>query len=521
MATGVRHEFDWDAVRNLSPSEWQDGSAATRVLDQWRRSHEADYAAVYAPSESGWSRLLSSGTDETPPHLSTLPKGASLRQLPGDLVLFHDAEGFSEDPAMDALLAAGIHLQRLGRKVKRQSFQESLHTVKLQALYDVGLAIASTLNLEDLTESILMHAVSLLDARRGALFLVEGDDYRLQRAIGGDATERIPIAAAIVDQALSNRSEAGAEILPGATHFLAVPIEIDGTASGLLALADKESRTGVGPFDDDDKRSLSLFASQAAIALENARLHKEALEKERLDREMELAAEIQRNLLPGKLPTIASLESIGWNRPTRQVGGDYYGSFNLADGGMGFVVADVTGKGMPAALLVSTLHSALRLLLDRVGAADELLSLLSQHIHESSSSNKFITLILALIDQKSEEIGFVNAGHNPGLLVRSTGEVEELGASGVPLGLLPGSRYTYQTTTLCRGDLLCLYSDGITECEAPDDEQYGQERLAQFLIERRTRPLEEILSQLDHEVRRWAAGRPQGDDQTVVLLRRY
>jgi sigma-B regulation protein RsbU (phosphoserine phosphatase) len=510
--------FDWDSLRDLPASSWQDGSVTQRLLDHSARSSGVKCLAVYSPTEDGWGRVAHAGAELAPSHLSELPSGS--HRLPGGLALLREGGEPLDDPALDALLTAGVQLQRLGRQVKRQSFQQGLHTVKLQALYDVGLAIGSTLNLDDLTEEILMHAVALLDARRGALFLIEGDVYRLQRAIGGDAVERLPVDARAVAAVMEGEHVPGDSFLPGVTHFMAVPIETDGRPQGILVIGDKESRKGVGPFDEEDQRSLSLFASQAAIALENARLHRQAIEKERLDREMELAAEIQRGLLPTNLPQSGSLESIGWNRPTQHVGGDYFGSFELAEGKTGFVVADVTGKGMPAALLVSTLHSALRLLLDRGESCEQLLCGLNQHIHEFSSSNKFITLILALIDNQRDEFEFVNAGHNPGLLVRSDGRVEELGAGGVPLGLLAGSSYVKANSTLCRGDLLCLYSDGITECEAPDDEQYGQERLEEFLKERRTAPLKQILSDLDTAVQDWAAGRSQGDDQTVILLRR-
>ena len=145
-------------------------------------------------------------------------------------------------------------------------------------------------------------------------------------------------------------------------------------------MGDKESRRGVGPFLASDRRTLSLFANQAALALENARLHLQALEKERLEREMHLAAEIQRQILPKGAPVVPGYELIGWYRPARQVGGDYYDLFRREDGRVGLVLGDVSGKGMPAALMVSTLHSALRLLLDQTGFGPLLLERLNRHI---------------------------------------------------------------------------------------------------------------------------------------------
>ena len=177
----------------------------------------------------------------------------------------------------------------------------------------------------------------------------------------------------------------------------------------------------MGPFPDHDRRTLALFANQAAIALENARLHRQALEKERLEREMELAAEIQRQILPERVPAVAGYDLAGWNRPARQVGGDYYDLAVLAGGRLGLALGDVTGKGMPAALMVSTLHSALKLLRDRCGLSPDLLGQLNRHIFESSAANKFITLIVAELEAASGRLAYVNAGHNPGLLLRAGG----------------------------------------------------------------------------------------------------
>ena len=427
-------------------------------------------------------------------------------------------------------MALGLRLRELADELKDRKFHDNYNVVTLQAVYDVGLAIASTLNLDELTEEILLRAVSLLDARRGAFYLRDAEGrLALAGTIGGGAREILEAPPA-ADSDGAALEEAAAGVIPAAEHSLAVAIEGDGGsgAVGLLVVADKESRTGIGPFAASDRRALSLFANQAAIALTNANLHRQALEKERLEREVELAAEIQQRILPSEMPSVGCFETVGWSRPSRQVGGDYYGSLQFSGSRRGMVVADVTGKGMPAALLVSTLDSALRLLVDDsrpgregapVEASAELVERLNKHIVESSAPNRFITLILAEVDPRTRRLRYVNAGHNPGLLVRRSGEVTPLGASGLPLGLLPGATYRLDEVAMEAGDLVCLYSDGITECESGEDEEYGQERLETFLRDRRDRPLSEIVRAIDDEVSRFGAGLPQGDDQTVVLIR--
>ena len=529
----------WRLAASADIADWETGVAQTRLVRHWCRAHGLDGAQIYRP---GGGPVASWGV-----------LGKRERKLENGLVLYYagdggdggDDDGAVADPggaaeeerALAGLLAIGLRLRELADELKDREFHDNYNVVTLQAVYDVGLAIASTLNLDELTEEILLRAVSLLDARRGAFYLLD-EDGRLALAgtIGGGAREVIeapPLrepgnVASGFDEAGVKAVAAG--VIPAAEHSLAVPIEGDGGSGsvGLLVVSEKESRTGVGPFDASDHRALSLFANQAAIALTNAKLHRQALEKERLEREVELAAEIQRRILPAEMPSDGCFETVGWSRPSRHVGGDYYGSLQFVNSRRGLVVADVTGKGMPAALLVSTLDSALRLLVDDcrlrgegVGAelSPELFDRLNKHIVETSASNRFITLILTEIDPRSGAVRYLNAGHNPGLLVRGNGEVRPLPASGLPLGLLPSATYTVAPVEMGPGDLLCLYSDGITECESLDGEEYGQERLEDFLRSRRERPLSEIVDGIDAEVRRFGAGLPQGDDQTVVLIR--
>jgi phosphoserine phosphatase RsbU/P len=520
------------ALEEASEREWETGAVLVKALDLWCDLHRVPAAALFAPNgdgAGGWEPVARSSVGasagELTPVVAEQPGGgvASLR-LTGNFLLCYSAVAGEERPApsgeLGLLLAASARLHRVHERLKGQVFQENYKVVTLEALYDVGLSVASTLDLERLCDEILLRAVSLLDARRGALYLVDGDRYRLHRTIGGSACPDVARSEPWLADLSAHGSGVGFELLPGSSHPLVVPIEVDRRSQGILAVADKESRTGVGPFPDADRRALSMFASQAAIALENAQLHRQALEKERLERELELAAEIQRDLLPAKMPSFPSLEILGWSRPTRQVGGDYYGHLSLQGGRIGLVVADVTGKGMPAALLVSTLHSAIHLLLEGAAPDENTFAKLNQHIAASSGANKFITLLLVEIDPRGDGLGYLNAGHNPGLLLRASGEVDRLMPSGLPLGLLRSATYSYRRMTHQPGDLLCLYSDGITECASPADEEFGEDRLIEYLSHHRELPLGEVLGGLERAVTEFAGNRSQGDDQTVVLVRR-
>ena len=510
----------WNQLFSLTRKEADDHQVLAGELRRWCAAQRAD-AALYVEADGVLRRLVAVGETAFPEEAPDPQEAAawSRLELPHALLL-HTAAGTdsSEPQAALLLLAAGARISSLKRQIQEQKFQAKFRGVELEALYDVGLAIASTLDLEELCEEALLRAVSLLDARRGALYLLEGDSYRLTSRFGGDALEQIAVAE--TDVAGLATGDGAASWLPGTKYPMAVPVETDSDPRGLLIVADKESRHGVGPFPPTDRRTLLLFANQAAIAIENAKLHRLALEKERLEREMELAAEIQQQLLPKVMPKIPGYEVIGWNRPARQAGGDFFDFQGLGDGGWGLVVGDVVGKGMPAALLVSTLHSALRLLLDQMEIGPPLIERLNRHIFESSSANKFITMLLAALDTKGARLAYLNAGHNPGLLVRTGGEVDQLASAGLPLGLMKQSHFAARTLEIDHGDLLCIYSDGITECEAPDEEEFGQQRLTDLLAEQRAQPLAEILLRIDQAVTDFAQGQPQGDDQTVVLLRR-
>ncbi|MEM9597830.1 MAG: SpoIIE family protein phosphatase [Acidobacteriota bacterium] len=507
----------WNTLLSVDPREAEDRQALAAQLVAFCQLRGVEAAGLYSRHD-GEQRLAAAHGRRFP---EILDDGDGLRRLPiplGHLVHDSEVELDPEDPEI-LLLAAAARLCRMKRHIQEQSFQAMFRGVELEALYDVGLAIAATLDLEELGEEVLLRAVSLLDARRGALYLIDDGRYRLVSRFGGSARETFSDEDLDVAAIVGGDGEAE-EVLPAASHMMAAAVEIHGDPRGLLVVGDKESRTGVGPFPPSDRRTLDLFATQAAIALENAKLHRLALEKERLEREMELAAEIQKQLLPEQMPEIPGFEVLGWNRPARQIGGDYFDFQGLGEGQWVLVVGDVTGKGMPAALLVSTLHSALHVLLDRMDVDPSLIQRLNRHIFESSAANKFITMLMASLDTTRHRFTYLNAGHNPGLLLRRDGEVLELSSAGLPLGLLPLGDYGSSALDLEPGDLVCLYSDGITECEAPDEEQYGLERLVELLRRNQDRPLQDIITEIDCAMIHFAKGEPQGDDQTVVLLRR-
>jgi len=522
-SASLERDLSWEDV--LGAARLREGERAflVRLLQLLCESRGLKAAALYSGSDECFERQVMWGSEAFPASIDGDDSGGyESLELPEGRLLFAPGEEDWKRPKGPIVLAlaSGLRAAVLRRQLKEQSFVVNYRGVELEALYEVGLAIASMLNLEQLGEEILLRAVSLLDARRGALYLRSGGRLVLDHTLGGDAMPELPLDDPQVAQVLGPGLGGEQYLLPGARHLMAVPVGAEPNSRGILLIADKESRHGVGPFPESDRRTLALFANQAATALETAYLHRQALEKERLEREIELAADIQRRLLPTAIPVAEGFELAGWSRPARHVGGDFYDLMRLKQGRVGAVLADVSGKGLPAALMVSTIHSALRLLVDREGVGPGLVQHLNRHISASTAPNKFITLLVVELDPSSNEVRYVNAGHNPGVVIGSDGNVRELASGGLPLGLFGESSYESGSLVLEPGDLLCLYSDGLTECESPSDEEFGLPRLVDLLRASSDRSLSEVIRAVDAAVTDFAQGLSQGDDQTLVLLRR-
>jgi sigma-B regulation protein RsbU (phosphoserine phosphatase) len=435
------------------------------------------------------------------------------------------ADGLDDDVALAHAAAAYVSAlltnQRLTQEMREGDFQLKYRLLELESLYDIGLSIASTLNIDDLADEILFRMISLTNARRAALYLREGG-FKLYRSFG-DVREGF-LEAEISEQLLREGEALTFDgssdcLFPGCETFVAVPIKGSDGVIGVLAAADRETREGgIGAFEANELRLLSLFGNQVAIALENARLHRDALEKQALERDLELAATIQSNILPKAIPQIDGIEIAALSRPARQVGGDYH-AFFVRDGVITALVADVAGKSMPAALLVSALHAVLQLLFAEGREIGDIAAELNRHIHKWSAENKFITMVMVSIDREHETIQYVNAGHNPAYLIVD-GKIDTMKSHGLPIGILSGTRYVTQTRAFPAGSCVVLYSDGITEAEDIRDEEFGNERLEALLEQHLDYSASLIRDQIADAVDSFVGEAPQKDDETLVIVRR-
>ena len=500
--------------------------------------------ALYLRDKDAWVRAAVAGRFEPDcldlpeplPRLPTHRGGALWVPLPaeGEIHGHLGLDGIAHEETADlaaflALVLGGLlGANRLSRLVKEADFEVRTRLVELESLYDLGLSLSGQLDIAALGDEVLFRSISLTDAGKGTLILIQEDGrLLLERSLGGQllsaeqfASWEAPEGEAVINNAAATVPTCGVR-LASCEKCLLVPISVSGRRLGVLAVADKESRDGrVLDFTPADARLLSLFANQAAAAIETARLHRAAIESERIEREMELAAAIQKEILPHSIPEIAGVELAAANLPTRHVGGDYYDLFPLSRGRLGFLVADVSGKGVPAALLVSTVHAAVHLQIDDAKTVVELVTRIDRHLRRYAATRKFLTLFFGLFEPDTGLLTYVSAGHNPALLQRRHGPMARLNSTGVPVGMFPDASWKQETVTLAPGDLLCLYTDGLTEAVNVQEEEFGMERLSALVAGGRDMPLKPLCDRVLSEVADFAADMPQYDDQTLLLLRR-
>jgi sigma-B regulation protein RsbU (phosphoserine phosphatase) len=296
-----------------------------------------------------------------------------------------------------------------------------------------------------------------------------------------------------------------------------VPIRSGEETIGAVLLG---PRPGGAPYSEDDLEYAHGLADQAAVALENAWHFRETLEKKKIEKELELAADIQRRLLPAAMPAVPGLDVFAATRPARHVGGDYFDAVPLASGEMLFCVADVSGKGIAASLLMSNFQASLRALASTGRPLAEMVSRMNDLMYASTAANKYVTAIFVRVDPNSRSCTLVNAGHNDGLIARADGTVDRIKASGTPVGLMPGRSYTETSIELVPGDVIALYSDGVTEANDPAEDEFGDERLISLLQTGAGKRAEELVGRVFVEVDGFASTAPQYDDITMMVIRR-
>jgi sigma-B regulation protein RsbU (phosphoserine phosphatase) len=404
----------------------------------------------------------------------------------------------------------------------------------LRMLNEISVELLGDIPLNRLIELILEKTFTFLKPDRGLLMLedehgemkpemvkyapgVDPSDIRLSKTLIQSVVDR-KNGVLLIDAATDAGLGAAESIrIQGITSCMAAPLFVEDRVIGLIYL---EVRLGRKSFSEDDLRLLTSLANTSAIKIQNLRLQEGAAARLRIEHDMALAWEIQRRLLPEAEPVLPHTELLGRTVPSRTVSGDYYDFFERGDKSLDVVVADVSGKGMGASILAASVQAAFQVWAGEHFPPDRLCSRLNDWVFRRTLPEKFITFLLALYDPESGSVVYTNAGHNPGILVRKGGTCELLSAHGPPLGLFPGKTYGSGTFTMGEGDLLALYTDGLTEAANPEEEEFGMERLVETLVRARSLSVGEIEAELSAALVAFTSGTPFGDDRTFVLLKR-
>ncbi len=290
----------------------------------------------------------------------------------------------------------------------------------------------------------------------------------------------------------------------------------------IFDLYEKESRSGTIPFEETDRLLLDAVTQQVQAVVENQYLQKQELERQKIEQDISVAASIQQRILPAALPHIAGYDISGVNIPTRAIGGDYYDCIPLSGDRYGLVMADVAGKGIPAALLVSSFHAYLHAYFENTDSLVELAQRLNRAIYNSSTAERYITAVVGLLRPASGELHMINAGHNPVYILRNDGSVDSLSRGGIAFGMMDMD-FPYETdsVTIAHGERVLLYTDGVTEAMNAQGKQYDEhDALKRFLIAHRPAAAEEFVRGLLADVAVFTGSAPQSDDMTAMYLTR-
>jgi phosphoserine phosphatase RsbU/P len=407
---------------------------------------------------------------------------------------------------------------------------------ELSVLNDIATAIASTQSLDELANLIIQKCVKHLKVEQGAVMLLDEQDqknpfhtmvrkqdsdlkvlpFRFDAQLAGWMIKNktpLLINDFIRDQRFRDVASAGMSL----RSLLSVPLLLKGRLIGLISVFNKKTDP---EFSLDDQRLLAIIAAQSAQVIENARLYQEEQALFRLQEEMRLARDIQMNLLPTSSPGIVGYDIAGKTIPAKEVGGDYFDYIPLNDQCLAFCLGDVSGKGMPAALLMANLQATLRGQAAREVSCKSCMDRSNRLLFHGTDSTKFATLFYGILNAEQHELCYSNAGHDFPLLF-STGKTPlRLKTGGVVLGFVEDFPYSEAKIKLNQGDLLVLYSDGITEAMNDREEEFGEQRLAQTIHKYITEPAESIIDHILGNVRKHSDTIPQLDDMTLLVIKR-
>ena len=491
--------------------------------ERWA-SLEPEISSVGDPSPSDWAKSVLTTTGSA----LLVPLVKSTR-LVGVLLFGDRGEPYGEDDRLFAELlcvtaAASIDNGRIYKELQTLNRNLSLKVYQLDALFDIARELNRSPDVDRVREVLMTNAMGHVLTTRAVLLhdgkVAEQRGFALspdERALllrGSRELSEIP-----QDQTVSELPEGALrDLLSGLELDTVVPLRSGESSHGALLLGARASGKSLA---EEDRGFLRSLASQAAAALDNLRLTVEWIEKQKIEKEMTLAREIQSRLLPDSEPGIDGWDIAGINIPCLTVGGDYFDYVARGDDRHWLVIADVFGKGTGAALLMASVHAALHALAG-VGeiSLEALTERLNEIVYSSTEVNRYVTAFFSTLDAKTGEMIYLNAGHCYPLLLRADGDVERLVKGGAVVGMLAELTLGAGKTNLEQGDVLVLYTDGLSETTNPDGEEFEDTRIVEVMRSCRGKPSREIMARLVSGVRLYAAEAGLADDLTLMVVQR-
>jgi len=413
---------------------------------------------------------------------------------------------------------------------------KTLSSERLTLLYSISQTFNSSLDLDEVLNIVMDEVIKATKAERGFVMLRDAEeelDFRAARGMDQTTLDdpEFQISRGVVEEVakdgqpvltsdaqLDERFSGRQSVVNlGLRSIMCAPLKVKEDHLGAIYV---DNSLQAGLFSEDDLDLLAAIASSAATAIENARLYKVAIEKGRMERELQIAHRVQSSLIPQEIPQVSGWDFSARWIPAREVAGDFY-DFIHGDGGkLGLVIADVVDKGMPAALFMAFSRSTLRNNLLRMPIPKDGIAEVNSLICADSVYGMFLTLVYCVIEPDSGEVTYVNAGHNPPLLYRSDeNELMDLSRTGIPLGVTEEASYDQETTTLNSGDFILFYTDGICDAVNSQEEEFGMERVRRVLLDHCQESAEEILAALEQASSDFTGSTAPFDDITMLIAK--
>jgi sigma-B regulation protein RsbU (phosphoserine phosphatase) len=412
---------------------------------------------------------------------------------------------------------------------------------KLRMLLDITKKISRSLDLQEVLNLVMDTLDSLIPYDAAGIFVLqcvdkeslpEGEEpctFKSEAVRGYDIDELSDLHLKLGEGFIGSVAVSGEPIISNDVRNN--PVYVNARAKTLsemvapiisndevIGVFDLES-DDLNAYSEDDLQVLTMLASQVAIIIEKVMLHEQLIEKKRLEGQLEVARQVQLELLPASDPELSGFDISAYNFPTEEVSGDYYDWVRIYDDQIGIVIADVSGKGVPAALLMAFLRASLRAA-THVGYATHIsMAKVNNLLWESIERNQFVTAFYGILDASTSSLSYSNAGHNPPLLIDAEGQTRFIERGEQPLGMFPDTRYHENHLRLKPGDLLLLYTDGATEALNPAGQEFGKERLAEAVKISKDLSARQLVNSLHREIDNWTAGLGAGDDVTFFVVK--